>query len=120
MNASVKAALLSGLVFPGLGQLVLGAKRRGTLLIVGTLSCLTAMIVVATRKALMILDTLAREGRPLDMQSIREAAEQASAPPGSLVFNLFLFGLVLCWLYAIVDAYRTAKHPLPFGRDGET
>ncbi len=106
MNRSLKGALLSGLVFPGLGQLVLGVKKRGWLLILAVVFCLGVIVVSATQKALAILEILAEEGKPLNIESISEAAVNASTTSGSNIFNVFFLVLVLCWLFSIVDAYR--------------
>ncbi len=106
MNRSLKGALLSGLVFPGLGQVVLGVKKRGWLLILTAVFCLGAIVVSAMQKALVIIEMLAKEGKPLDIESISEAAVNASTTSGTGVFNLFFLVLVLCWLFSIVDAYR--------------
>lgn len=107
MKSSLKGALLSGLVFPGLGQVVLGAKTRGWALIVAAILCLGVIVASATHKALRILDTLAQEGRPLDIESITEAAERASTTTGTVVFNLVFLVLIGCWLFSIVDAWRS-------------
>lgn len=106
MKQSLKGALLSGLVIPGLGQVVLGAKKRGGLLIMTAVVCFGALVVSATQKALRILGTLGDEGKPLNMQTISEAATQASTTSGTTVFNLFFLALILCWLFSIIDAYR--------------
>lgn len=106
MRQSLKGVLLSGLVFPGMGQLVLGAKKRGWSLIGAAILCLGIIVTSATLKALHILDTLAQEGKPLDIQSISEAAEQASTTAGTVIFNLVFLALIGCWLYSMVDAWR--------------
>lgn len=106
MKSSLKGALLSGLVIPGLGQVVLGANKRGWLLIIAAVFCFVVIVFSATKKALRILKTLGDEGKPLDIQSISEAATQASTTSGTAIFNLFFLFLIICWLFAIVDAYR--------------
>ncbi|MFV1997984.1 MAG: hypothetical protein ACC641_08215 [Acidiferrobacterales bacterium] len=106
MRQSLKGALLSGLVLPGLGQVVLGAKKRGGLLILAAVVSFSVIVVSATQKALRILEILADEGKPLDIQTIGEAATRASTTPGTVLFNVFFLLLVVCWLFSIVDAYR--------------
>lgn len=106
MKQSIKGMLLSGLIFPGLGQVLLGVKKRGWSLVLVTVFFLGAIIVTATQKALVILETLGDEGKPLDMESISEAATRASTTSGTAVFNFFLLALVFCWLFSIIDAYR--------------
>ncbi len=97
---------MSGLILPGLGQVVLGAKKRGWLLILTVISCFGVLVVSAMQKALATIETLAEEGKPLDMQSISEVATRASTTSGTIIINLFLLVLVFCWLFSIVDAYR--------------
>jgi len=97
---------LSGLVFPGLGQVILGAKKRGGLLILAAVVFFGVIVFSATRKAFRILEILADEGKPLDFQAISEAATRAATTTGTVVFNLFFLLLVFCWLFSIVDAYR--------------
>jgi hypothetical protein len=46
MTRSTKAALLSGLVFPGVGHMVLKRFLRGSILM---LSALTALLVIVTK-----------------------------------------------------------------------
>lgn len=107
MNRSLKAALLSGLVFPGLGQLVLGAKQRGLSFMLVAATCLGTVIVSATQTAFAILEQLGAEGKPLGIETISEAAARASTTAGTVLFNVAFYGLVLCWLAGIVDAWRT-------------
>lgn len=106
MKQSLKGALLSGLVFPGLGQVALGAKKRGWWLILTAILSFVVIVVSAVQKALAVIEKLAAEGKPLDVQSIIEVAASASTTPGSVMFNLFFLILIFCWLFSIVDAYR--------------
>lgn len=106
MKQSIKGVLLSGLIFPGLGQVLLGAGKRGWLIIFVTVVFLGAIVVAATQKALVILETLGKEGKPLNSDAISEAAIRASADSGSASFSFFLLALALCWLFSIIDAYR--------------
>lgn len=106
MKQSIKGVLLSGLIFPGLGQVLLGAKKRGWLIVLTAIACLVAIVVVATQTALVVLEQLGDEGKPLNTDTISEAAIRASTESGSSLFSFFLLALLLCWLFSVVDAYR--------------
>jgi len=58
MSKSLRAALLSGLVFPGLGQIVLEHYKRGVVLMLTVLACLSVVVVKAVQQALTILDRI--------------------------------------------------------------
>jgi len=106
MKHALKAVLLSALVLPGLGQYVLGRRRRGAVLIGIVLTALIVIVVQATRIALGILSRLEAGGTALDMPAITAAAHDAMQGTGSASIQAMLVLLVVCWLFAIVDAYR--------------
>ena len=100
---------MSGLVFPGLGQVVLKHHKRGIALMITISVCVFGIIVIALQKALTILERIESEGGTLDMNTISNAATQASTASGSLVVNFLLLAILLCWILGIVDAYRIGK-----------
>jgi hypothetical protein len=109
MNNSLKGALLSGLVFPGLGQVVLRHYRRGIAFIV-TVSIILLVIVVKTvQHAFTILEKIQTEGGVLSMNAIMNAVTQASTLSESLTLNLLLFLLIFIWIIGVVDGYRVGK-----------
>ena len=109
MPNAFKAALLSGLVFPGLGQLVLKHHKRGIALMLVVLSCLVAIVVKGVQQSLAILEKIASEGGVIDMKTVSSAASQASTTSSSLIFNLGLLLIIICWMIGVVDAYRIGK-----------
>jgi hypothetical protein len=109
MTNAVKGVLLSTLVFPGLGQIALKRYRRGVVLMLVTVAGLVAIVAKATREAWRILETIESEGGVIDEDAISRAIAQATAWSGNLGFNLLLFAIALCWVYAAVDAYRIGK-----------
>jgi hypothetical protein len=106
MKHSVKGALLSAVVFPGLGQVVLKHYKRGVALMVTVSVGLVVIVVRATQEALAILSKIEAEGGAIDMAEISNAVNRATSFPQSLVFNSFLLLIAFCWVYGIVDAYR--------------
>ena len=109
MNNSLKGALLSGLLFPGLGQIVLKHYKRGAVLILTVFAGLTVFVVQAIQYARAVLEKLESEGGIIDMSAISKAATEASTASGSTILNLVLWLLILCWIIAIIDAYIIGK-----------
>jgi hypothetical protein len=108
-NNSLKGALLSGLVFPGLGQVVLKHYKRGIALMLTVLVSLSVIVLKVVQQAFTILEKIEPGGRAIDMSTISQAATQAFATSGSLSIT-FLFSLIiLCWIVGVVDAYRIGK-----------
>jgi len=109
MNNSLKGALLSGLIFPGLGQVVLKAYKRGAVIMLTVLVSLSVIVVKAVQHVLAILEKIESAGGAISMSTISNAATQASTTSGSLTVNLLLLLVILCWIIGVVDAYRIGK-----------
>lgn len=109
MSNSLKAALLSGLVFPGLGQVVLKRYRRGVVLMFIVLACLLIVVAKAVQQAFSILKRIELAGGTINMDAISNAVTQSSTNSDSLVFNSILLLIIVCWILGVVDAYRIGK-----------
>jgi TM2 domain-containing membrane protein YozV len=109
MKQALKGAALSALVFPGLGQIVLGRGRRGAVLIVIVLAALAGIVVQATRIALGILDKVQAGGAVPDLDTITAATHEALQAGGAGPIQWLLVLIAACWLFAIVDAYRVGR-----------
>jgi hypothetical protein len=105
MKNSMKGALLSGLVFPGLGQIALRHYWRGFALVLAVMAGLYIMIVTVVQQAYAILDTLEAEGGMPDSDTISRAAAASDSPMITVVSVL----LLVCWIVGIIDAYRVGK-----------
>ena len=110
MNNSIKGALLSGLVFPGLGQVVLKRYKRGIAFLLAASIILLVIVVKTIQQAFTILEKMEAEGGGISMDTITNAVSQASTPSKSLTFNLLLFFLILCWIIGVIDAYRVGRN----------
>ncbi len=109
MKSSLKGACLSGLVFPGLGQIVLKNYRRGIALMLTVIVSLVIIIVKAVQQAFTIIEKIESEGGALDLVTILNIAQKVSTPSDSLTYNLLFLLIIFCWLFGIVDAYRIGK-----------
>src|SRR3990172_4874960 len=106
MSNSLKAALLSGLVFPGIGQVVLKRYRRGMVLMLTVLACLSVIVAKAVQQAFSILKQIELAGGVINMDAISNVATQSSTTSDGLVFNSVLSLIIVCWILGVVDAYR--------------
>jgi len=109
MKNSMKGALLSGLVFPGLGQIALKHYWRGGALILAVMAGLYIMIETAVQQAYAILDTFEAEGGMPDSDTISQAAAQAAAASDSPMITAVSVLIIVCWIVGIIDAYRIGK-----------
>ena len=109
MKKSVKAALLSGLVFPGVGQIVLKYYTRGIALILAVIVSLIIIIIKAEQIALGVLQKIESEGGVIDTQTISDAANRAVTASDSLIIKSAFFFIVICWVIGIIDAYMAGK-----------
>ena len=109
MKSSIKGALLSGVVFPGLGQVMLKHYKSGIALMLITSVSILLIIVKAVQQAFIILKKIELEGGVINESAISNAAAQASTTSGSLIFKIALLLIILCWIIGVVDAYRIGK-----------
>ena len=106
MKRSSKAALLSGLVFPGIGHIVLKQYLRGSALV---LSALVAFSIVVTRvfqRALTIVDRISSGEIPVETGAIAEMVSNSTSGADSFIENMAVIVLGVCWLIGIIDSYR--------------
>jgi len=109
MDHSLRGALLSGAVFPGLGQIVLKHYVRGVALMLAVLASLFVITGLAVKQAIAILETIQMKGGTIDSATISKVAASVSTRSAGFTFKSLLFLMVFCWLIGIVDAYRLGK-----------
>ena len=109
MNNSLKGAFLSGLVFPGLGHVILKKYKRGIALILTVIVSLFAIVVKAVQQALTVLEKIDLKGGNINFSTVSNAANNAVSTSDSFIFNLGLILIILCWIIGIVDAYRIGR-----------
>jgi TM2 domain-containing membrane protein YozV len=110
MKTSIKAALLSALVFPGLGQMYLKRYVRGMIPMVLVLAGLGVLIVQAAVGALKVLDKMQIQiqGGTVDMNAVSNLAA-GSSTHGDPYSSLITIGIAVCWIFSVIDAYRLGK-----------
>lgn len=96
------AILLSALVFPGAGHLLLGRKRRAALFFVPALVALLLVVRNIIERTDAVMAQINSGALPLDVQLITEkvAAMSANDGPG---MTIAVGVLVACWIGALLD-----------------
>ena len=110
MKASTRGMLLSGLVYPGLGQLILGRMTSGVILVVIATVTLVALIYRFVQRVYGLVDRILPllAENALDIATLKEMLTQDGAGGWGLE-KFCLIGLVGCWLIAIGHAYFVGK-----------
>ena len=110
MKHSIKGALLSGLVYPGSGQLILGRIFTGVTLVILTTIGLGVLIYRIARRLYRILDQvlpmLAKDD--LDFSIIIDSMDQSRYSSWNVELISFVLVLI-CWVCAAVHAYVVGK-----------
>jgi hypothetical protein len=105
---SIKAALLSGLVFPGVGHLYLRRYLRGVLLAAGAAALSYFLVSVAVNSALDIVGRIEGGDVPLNVEAISELVSKASQGNGHAT-DIASMILLALWVIGIVDSYREGR-----------
>ena len=109
MSKSVKAALLSALVFPGVGHFLLKKPVQGVLLSGAALVCVYSLVSTALEIAQAISAKIQSGEVPLDVAKINElVSKQLTVGDGQLI-NIPTLLLAICWVVGIVDSYKVGR-----------
>ena len=109
MKKSIKAALLSGLVFPGAGHFSLDLYSRGLFFFLPTFASLIVLVHYSLSKAYAIADLIEQGKIPLDTAVITSFI---SAPPAGtelLKIQIATWIIIVCWAAGIIDSFRQGK-----------
>jgi TM2 domain-containing membrane protein YozV len=112
MKSAVKAALLSGFVLPGLGQIYLKRYKRGLTIMILVLVAFGIIVRTVVVSALESLKAIESGGGIADMETVSNLARVDSVHSG-INLKLILLFVLCCWLFSVVDAYKIGKKDLP-------
>jgi TM2 domain-containing membrane protein YozV len=118
MKKSLKGALLSGLIFPGLGQLWLKRFLLGTALVIATCGSAAVVVARAAHEAVRLIEQAESTGATVDMVAIINSAGTLSSAPADSRTNAALLLMVACWIISIVDAYIAGSREDRAGQRG--
>lgn len=104
MKASTKAALISALIFPGLGHLALQPRRgaRGLIFLLPAAGAVFYLLRSALQLADRLLEELNSGALPFDPVAIAERIHSAGIDNPAT--NLATLVCLACWIGAIADA----------------
>ncbi len=103
MNKNIKAALLSALVFPGLGQLYKGCRLKGFVLIFAV----NVLFLVAIALVLKAIYALSLSGGLSGTADPAKTADLILAGNPAFAWLLAIFGGL--WLYGVLDALLSSS-----------
>jgi Asp/Glu/hydantoin racemase len=109
MKNSIKAALLSAFVFPGLGHIVLKNYLVGVLLAAIALISSSLLIANVVRRAMDIIESIQRGETPLDITVIRELITNQTSSAAAQQLEVATTILMITWIVGIVDSYRIGR-----------
>ena len=109
MNRSTKAVLLSALVFPGAGHLLLKKFILGFVLAGAAFVGLYFLIAGALANAWQIAEKIQSGEVPPDVGIIMELASQQATGAAAQPLNIALAVLCVSWLIGIADSYRVGR-----------
>lgn len=113
MNTSTKATLLSALVFPGAGHLLLKKYVMAALLAAVTMVGLYLLISQAVDIALVIADKINRGEIGLDPERIAAAIELHTTATKSQTTDMAVYAVVAAWLVGVIDSFRQSRNARP-------
>ena len=109
MKKSQKAALLSGLVFPGFGQIKLKRYKAGISIILIVIASLFMILYMALTTAYIIIQKELQQGY-IDIPGLLKFAhEYTHGGSNNPIYYVCFILIVVCWLYSIIDALVFGK-----------
>lgn len=111
MKRPTKAALLSGLVCPGVGHIWLKQYLRGSILMLIALAAVYVIFTVALQQAQTIVDSIVSGDIPAETGAITDLLSDASNDSDSMALTASKIIFSACWLFGIIDSYRAGKEP---------
>lgn len=109
MKKSVKAALYSGLLFPGTGHFSLDRYRRGLLFFVPAFSSIVFLVHNALSQAYAIVGQIEQGNIPANHEAITSLISTAPGGAELMMLKLATWVWIICWFGALIDAYRLGK-----------
>ncbi|MFZ1986851.1 MAG: hypothetical protein WAU91_20740 [Desulfatitalea sp.] len=109
MTYAFKGLLLSGLVYPGLGQIILKRCLRGVAFILAATLGLVTVVVQAARMALTILEKIDLNRGVVGPDQILQVTHQAMAEANTILYKLAIALIICSWIYSAVDAFLLGR-----------
>jgi hypothetical protein len=105
MNNAWLGVLLSGLVLPGVGQIIFKRYTSGIIMVAVSLGGLSVMTVIILKQVFAVLAEIGPHAVALDIAALMDMATQIVAAAGGRTFNTAMTLVLICWLISMIDAY---------------
>ncbi len=109
MNQSTKAALLSGLIFPGVGQISVGHIKRGWFIIAVVCLYLYLIISEIIHKMYSAIAEMQESGAAMDTEAVSKMTSDVMSFSANTYLNVVLILLIVTWIVSVIDAYILGK-----------
>ncbi len=109
MTKSTKAALLSALVFPGVGHFFLKKYISATVLAGAAVGGIYYLLMIMVERAVQITAKIQTGEIPLNVAGITELVSKQSTGAEAQLQNIATAIFIICWLIGIVDSYRVGR-----------
>lgn len=109
VKKSITAALLSALVFPGVGHIYLKNYRPGIALAGVAFVATAYSFSIAAERALHISEAIQSGALPLDIEAVTRMASEQAGDANVHWLNVAIAAFCICWLIGVVDAYRLGR-----------
>lgn len=109
MKKSTKAALLSALVFPGVGHFYLKKYVSACVLAGTAFIALYYLTAKAVARAMQIVDKIQSGEIQPDIAVITELVSKAPTGTEALLINIATAIFIISWIVGMVDAYRIGR-----------
>lgn len=109
MNKAIKAALLSVIIFPGLGHLMLKKYPQALFFLVSTFIASYLLIYNVFTIAMTIVTQIEQGEIGATLTEIVDVINQQSNSAYSGNTNIIMLFIVFNWIIAALDAYRLGK-----------
>ena len=106
MNKHTKAALLSALVYPGVGQFYLKRHALGSLMFIGFSVVLCIICYDILLQTLQLMDQINNGEVALDLASLIKTISQFILNMYQSIPPFLFFLLIIIWCVSIIDTLR--------------
>ncbi len=109
MKTSIKAAIYSGVVFPGTGYFVVGKILRGIIACLITIAALSIIVMEINHKVQIISEKIIMGTLTFDPLLIQEQILETTGKFSPEVLMLATYTIGIVWLFSLLDSYLIGK-----------
>ena len=109
MSKSTKAALFSGLVFPGAGHIYLKSYPKAISLAALTIASIFIYITEAIEQSQKVMQEIEASGKVYSVEEITVLTSNMLAQTDTFLLTIASMVFISCWVFGVIDSYRLGK-----------